>query len=369
MRDEDLISSFYGAATGTLPWSEALERTAFAFRSHATLLVIHKPKTMEAISVESHNYPRALLSEFFGSEAYARDPRNVAIGQVRPGTFYFDEALYNVDEMEADPWVRATTDMLQMSSQVGARLQLPHGGEASLCVLRQSRQSHLIAERARAMHWLAPRIEQACALGYLLEEERATQAALLDCLAAKADGVLILDLLCRPWFMNKAAERILAAGDGLALAGAELRCARRPEALALRRLISAAVLPSGDDGPAGGGRLLVSRASRRKPYVVTVMAPPRREAFLTGQRIACVIHIADLAAPPSPNAADLSAVFGLTPREGELAAQLVRATQLDVAAARCAMAVNTARNHLQSIFAKTGTSGQTDLVQMLGRIV
>ena len=62
-------------------------------------------------------------------------------------------------------------------------------------------------------------------------------------------------------------------------------------------------------------------------------------------------------------------MFGLTGREAVLAAALVRTTRLDAAAAECGMALNTARNHLQAIFVKTGTCGQAELVQLLGRVL
>lgn len=369
MAETELVTSFYSSAAGETTWPETLERAARYFKSQATIYVVHKPGTMDAIAMQSHNYSHEFLASFFAGEAYARDPRNARIGQVRPGSIFFDEILYDVEEMRRDKWVGATTSLLQMHAQVGARLRLPDGGEATLCMMRKERETDTLAARARVMRRLAPRIEQASALGYLLEREWATRAALLECLAAKADAVILLDLFGRPSFMNDAARRMLAAGDGLKLAGETLQAARRPEALALRRLVSQTLAGLGGDDARSGGRVLVSRVSRRKPYVVTVMPSPAREAFLAGHSIACVIHIQDLATPPSPQAADLGSVFGLTRRESELAADLARAAQLDVAAARCGMAVNTARNHLQSIFAKTDTSGQAELVQLLGRIL
>jgi DNA-binding CsgD family transcriptional regulator len=365
--EDALASRFYDASCGVGSWEDTLGRLAHALRSDATMFVTHRPGTMSALEARSHNYPNEFLASFFAGEIYAHDPRMPAIASVPPGRTYFDELLYDVDEVGRDPWVRASTDTLGMSAQVGARLRLPEGGEASLCLLRRTRESDTLEARAAAMRRIAPRIEQALALGYLVERERETRWGLLECIAAKADAMLLLDPFFRPSFMNDAAERLLQSDDGLTLAGGTLRALRRPEDLTLRRLLVGCI--EGDGGVRRGGRLLVSRRSRRKPYVLTAIAPPDREIFLTSHRLACLVHISDLAAPPVPAAADLRSVFGLSRRESELAAQLVRAPQLDIAAVRSGMAVNTARNHLQSIFSKTGAAGQAELVQLLGRIL
>lgn len=358
-----LARLFLDSAIGEISWSRPLEAVADLFRSEATFFTIHKPDTMEVVNARSHTYSSDFLSGFFSGEIYANDPRIDPIGRVPAGSVYFDELLYDVDEVHRNEWVRASTDSLQVCAQVGARLRLPDGGEALLCVLRRAREPDLLATRAEAMRRIAPAIEQAISIGYALERERATRTALLECLAAKAEGFVLLDRFGRRVFINDAAERMFAEGDGLSLASGEIRAARRCEDSRLKRLIEGCLRKR------TGGRLLVSRTSRRRPFVMAVMPAPECECFLTAGTIACVVRLQDLASPRLPTPDALRAVFGLTRRESELAVQLVRTTRLAPAAAGCGMTVNTARNHLQAIFVKTGAIGQADLVQMLGGIL
>jgi DNA-binding CsgD family transcriptional regulator len=56
---------------------------------------------------------------------------------------------------------------------------------------------------------------------------------------------------------------------------------------------------------------------------------------------------------------------GLTPAEVELLRELADGRSLAEAALRLARARNTARNQLQSIFAKTGTHRQSQLIVMI----
>jgi len=64
----------------------------------------------------------------------------------------------------------------------------------------------------------------------------------------------------------------------------------------------------------------------------------------------------------------LKTLYGLTPREVELCQHLLAGTRLAAAAVDMKISVSTARQHVKSVFAKTGTHGQAELVALLGRI-
>jgi DNA-binding CsgD family transcriptional regulator len=64
----------------------------------------------------------------------------------------------------------------------------------------------------------------------------------------------------------------------------------------------------------------------------------------------------------------LSAAFGLSPAEAELAAIIAKGHSLDEAAEQLSIARETARNQLKAVFAKTDTHRQGELVALLSRI-
>ena len=368
--EDDLVTRFYASATGLVAWEETLGRLAECFDSAATLLGVHRPDSMDVLAIRSHSYSQSFLADFFQGEIYAKDPRMPPIARVPGGTVYHDAMLYDLDEIERDPWVRASTEALGVIDQMGAKLRLPGSGVATLGLFRTHRQGRVSSETVAAFSRLVPRIEQVFALGYVVEEAAVTRDALLEVLAARAEGLILIDRGGRPSYLNGEAERCLRAADGLVLRGGTLRARRPPEARGLNRLVSEAVSAFGATGRAGsaGGRMLVSRTGGGHPYLVTVTPAPRHEAFLVGAAVACVVHIQDLAAPRVPQAEILRDVFGLSGREAALAVELVRTGRLEDAAAGCGMSVNTARNHLQSIFGKAGVNCQARLVQLFGRL-
>ncbi len=68
---------------------------------------------------------------------------------------------------------------------------------------------------------------------------------------------------------------------------------------------------------------------------------------------------------PGPPAAILAKAFGLTPSEAKLACIIARGAGPDIAALELKISRETARNQLKSVFAKTATHRQSELVALL----
>lgn len=109
-------------------------------------------------------------------------------------------------------------------------------------------------------------------------------------------------------------------------------------------------------------------APSRDGKIVSVDALPMPrdfQAMLSGAAALITIHEIG-----TTNAAakDTREQFRLTGREAELAAQLASGRGIADAAAALGMSVSTARQHVKSIFAKTGTHRQAELVALLARL-
>jgi DNA-binding CsgD family transcriptional regulator len=78
-----------------------------------------------------------------------------------------------------------------------------------------------------------------------------------------------------------------------------------------------------------------------------------------------VIVVRNLAANGSPSVESLRAIYGLTASEARLAVALCRRFTLDDAAREFGVGKVTLKSHLKSVFAKTGTRRQAELVALL----
>jgi DNA-binding CsgD family transcriptional regulator len=81
-----------------------------------------------------------------------------------------------------------------------------------------------------------------------------------------------------------------------------------------------------------------------------------------------ILLLTDLTSPLKPDAALLSAAFGLTAAEARLAAQLGSGAGLNEASACLRVGRETARSQLKAVFAKTNTHRQADLVGLIARL-
>jgi len=364
---DEVVALFYAAATGEGSWNAALARSANLFRSSVSLFGVHDA-SMSVLAMESHSYSREFMASYFSGPVYAGDPRLPHIARCATGSVYYDEMLYDVRKMERDDRVREATRQMGVHDQIGMKLSLPNGGTATLNMLRTTREGRVTRSSVTSFRRLLPHIQQACSLAHILELNAGTTAALLDALALRSDGLILLNWAGAPTFVNDAAADILRVGDGLAYTSGEFVTARMPETRALRRMIGEAVSASLYGTGRPGGRLLVSRRRRGQPLVLNVLPASHGKRFLTAPAMACVVHIQDMAFEPAASVESLRMVFGLTEREAHLASEFAREGQLDSAAAKARMSVNTARNHLRSIYAKTGASGQVPLMKLLSRL-
>jgi len=74
-------------------------------------------------------------------------------------------------------------------------------------------------------------------------------------------------------------------------------------------------------------------------------------------------HQQNLGTAPDP----IRTLFSLTPAESRLASELARGNTISAAAAASGITLNTARDRLKSIFAKTRTRRQAELVSLISR--
>jgi DNA-binding CsgD family transcriptional regulator len=116
-------------------------------------------------------------------------------------------------------------------------------------------------------------------------------------------------------------------------------------------------------GPLPTGPIIVQRQDKL-PVIVRVWrfggAAP-----LPARDVRALLTLNALGPKPGPPAAILAKTFRLTPSEAKLACVIARGASPGIAARELQISRETARNHLKSVFAKTNTHRQSELVALL----
>ena len=100
------------------------------------------------------------------------------------------------------------------------------------------------------------------------------------------------------------------------------------------------------------------------PVIVRIW-PFDGPAHQPGQDVRALLTLNALGPKPGPPAAILAKTFRLTPSEAKLACIIARGAPPDIAARELKISRETARNQLKSVFAKTNTHRQSELVALL----
>jgi DNA-binding CsgD family transcriptional regulator len=183
----------------------------------------------------------------------------------------------------------------------------------------------------------------------------------------RPQAIFLAGASARVVFANAAAKAMLDAGDGMLLRDGRLATADGSDALA-KLIASCARTSPALGGP--GGELTVPRDLRRPPLQVTV-TPLRSKAQLAhvpwigvGPSIA-VVTVNDPDSDRRRREINLRRRFGLTAAETGLAAEILHGHGRKAAARRRGISDATAKKQLSSIFEKTGTHRQAELVRFL----
>lgn len=183
---------------------------------------------------------------------------------------------------------------------------------------------------------------------------RGAAAASLDALPFPA---LVVDEAARIKLTNRAADELVARGDGLRATAEGLTATFPADERALRLAIATAAR---SPRLQAGGEVVLRRFAGTPLRVIATPARGRE-----GGRRLVVVHVLDPERRSKPQQKVLTALFDLTPAEARLATALAEGRTPAACAARFGVAITTIRTQLRALFRKTGTKRQSDLVRVL----
>ena len=225
---------------------------------------------------------------------------------------------------------------------------------------------------------LLPHMSRALGVMYHLRESRLHEATSLATLERMTSGVVLLDGQGRLHFANDAARRQFGNRDlwsvrRLPDGGETLALASHFHVLnaELQRAVAVALNPLTASAPDHFSDALVLSDPAGKPSCVIHVASlgsttaDRQLGRQGGAGARAILFLYDLQAASSVPPKLLAKLFALTPAESRAALQLLQGGNVDVMAERLGVAANTLKSQLKSVYAKTHTHRQADLLKLL----
>ncbi len=218
---------------------------------------------------------------------------------------------------------------------------------------------------------ILPHIRTALQLRHRLAETDVIARNYTDVLDSLRAGVVLLNDRGECIFVNREAQRLCAADDGIYIRESRLGAHRPDEHQLLSRLIArAAALGAGETAPPGDAVSIHRRNA--PPMKISAVALSSRNGVLKRSStkiasLAVFIRTVDDGLSTLPSL--LMTTFGLTSAEARLGAQLFEGCSLTQAAERNNVSRETVRVQLRSIFDKTHVRRQAELLRLISQLM
>lgn len=198
-----------------------------------------------------------------------------------------------------------------------------------------------------------------------LQQMRAHSEDLTAALDKLERGVIITGPEGQIRFANRAADRLLTAGDGIDATRGRVRATRTRPAEKLRSMIYRTARTGVGKDVVAGDAVSISRSNEANPIAVVAepLAPGHNESLGQGRRAGTILFVGDSCPSASPSVKRIASIYDLTVAEADIAAHIVMGASVASAAEARGITENTAKTHLKSIYEKIGVNRQSQLVR------
>jgi DNA-binding CsgD family transcriptional regulator/PAS domain-containing protein len=216
----------------------------------------------------------------------------------------------------------------------------------------------------RLLTLLSPHVCRAVTISDALNLKTIRSDALEATLNALTSGVYLADSLGRIIYMNQAAERQIKNGNVLRIENNRLAPIDRVARAALTGVIDEAMAEEAATPDTGFSLALPSREGAGLVATILPLSRGERQNLCGAFAAMAAIFVQDpVVVPPFPGEA-FAKLYSLTGSELRVLLAMAPGLGVKEAAEMLGVGETTAKTHLQHIYAKTGTSKQTELMHL-----
>jgi len=359
-----LIGEIYDAALDPVLWPAVLERVC-TYMSGCTAIIhsqnlVSKSGNRYYSWGDDREYTRLYFEKYIMMNPFATGILLMGIGEI---TSCYDIVPYSeaVETRFYKEWMQPQG----YSDSINAILEQSTVNFAAFSVVRAERQGFFDQAARQQMGLIVPHVRRSVLIGNVIDLHQAEAATLVDTFSGLAAGVFIVDANARIVHANASGHAMLAEGSLLRMQGGKLAANDADAEHALHNVFAAA--SSGDAAVGVRGIALPLTARDGEQYVAHVLpltSGARRQAGIVYAATTAVF--VNKAAPNLRSPMETVAkLYKLTPSELRVLLAVVEIGGLPAVADVLGISRETAKTHLNNVFAKTGTNRQADLVKLI----
>jgi DNA-binding CsgD family transcriptional regulator len=362
-----LVGEIYDAVFDASLWHAMAPKVAGAFDASSSGLAVRfgaqDPLRMSwATDNFTNRLARDYESHYHKQDVWAIRGANTEMSKV----FVGHELIAN-NELANSEFYQDYCRELDVFHLVGSVIALGGGGAATFGIHRTKSAQPFDEDDKQLAGSLLPHLRRALQIQWRLGEVSLERSATGDVLERAGVAAFVVAGDGTIQFANCEAETLLRAGQGIRSIERKLATGCRPKTERLSALVQQAALRAAGQASAGGDAFSLEREGRLPLTVLVAPFHPQRNGYGAFQPAALVLIRDPERLTLSLGA--LQGLFGFTGSEAAVAGAMAEGKSIEEIAGLLGITLNTARTHLKSIRAKTGTTRQAELVALLWRSV
>ena len=362
-----VIERMYDAVSNVDMWVDALQAAAEFCEADAMLLVYGNLSGGDPVVIEATGFKTEVLDLY--TKNHLKDDELVRESMLGPvGLVISSEHRRRGWSFHDTPMYRRLLRPCELRYLAGTAVLNTPKVYASLWMGRSEEAGESSPNNLQRFSELVPHYGRAMAVHHRLRVAEMRAELATGAFDRVSVGVVLLDVAGDPILANREAVRIALRRDGIVFRDRCLAAEHPADSKRLRELIrqvGQSASPSEPSKFIGGGAIRITRSSGQSDYHVVVMPLPKRCQPGDGSGAVAVLFITDPDKMQNPVDFLFSDLYGLTDAESRLVCELLDGCGLTVAAERLGLSRNTVHSQLASVFQKTGTRRQGELLSLL----
>lgn len=363
-----IVGEIYEAAHNPPNWQTVLDLVCRLTKSNSATLMFLDQDIGKACMKFSTGLSKQILWEY-NEHWCSKDPsydlhkRLVPVGVARA----CHQLVPNREELESmSPEFYRWLKQCDRYYIAGATLFSEDKLHAAISVQRSEEMGEWSDQRMDMLTALVPHIQRALKIHRQLALLETEEKALRLGFDKMVMGLALIDRFGEIVYTNPMANNILQGHPSLTRRGNRIYATHREDGHKLAEMLNEAIQSDAglDREPRAIG-LRSPASSQVLPVLVTPVSKGDRLADADSNRVRAAIYFSDPqhSHPMSPDT--LMKTYGLTAAEAWVAIGVANGLSLEDVAEQSGTSINTARSQLRSIFRKTNTSRQAELVKLL----
>ncbi len=352
MSPELLIDQIYEAGVAPGKWLSVLEALAKIADAEGAMLFAASPGTPRIIASPAIE---SLIQAWTASHWFLENPRGQRLVPMSQPRFLTDHDALTDKEMNSSGYY---TEFLRPRGYgwcVGTSIRSPAGDTLIFSLERAYRKGPVPKKLTTKLDAIRPHLGRAALLSGRIGLERVRAS------------IAMLDLIGLPAAALGQNGKVIATNDRLLGLQPSVMVSAYDQILFSNRRAQALLIEAvGAQGSSVRGRSIPVAGTPHAPPFVAHVLPLRGDGLDIFSGAQAVLYITSVVPKSSPESEVLQALFDLTPSEARVANLIVSGLTVAEIALTTENSQNTIRQHLKSIFSKTGAQRQAELVSMLG---